>query len=222
MIRIRKKHLFLGFAGLLLCTGAWAALDLWRPLTSNLREFDPEEVARLETQMWRSYYDKRELKLFNELAELMRLQYRLPLLRSYVVAYHGAKAAFVFKDGKSRADYERALPALVKYYTAIRKVSDTPFDIKRAAELELEWWIIHRQRDAYAVKDLDRALADLPAEVYRMPVSRFTDHAINRTRAMLLRDELAARDGVTDADWQQIQDLLRQSWRSLWEAVHAS
>ncbi len=222
MIQLRKKHLLLGVAGVLICTGAWAAMDLLKPVSSSLREFDPEEVARLETQMWRSYYDKHEVRLFNELAELLRRQYRLPLLRSYVVAYHGAKAAFVFKDGKNRTDYERALPDLWSYYAAIRKVSDTPFDVKRAAQLELEWWIIHRQRDAYAVSDLDRALAELPAEVYGMPVSRFTDHAVNRTQAMLLRDDLAAKEGVTEADWQEIHDLLRKSWHSLWDAVHAS
>jgi hypothetical protein len=29
--------------------------DLYFPRTTHLREFDPDEVARLETAMWRSY-----------------------------------------------------------------------------------------------------------------------------------------------------------------------
>ena len=32
--------------------------DLYFPRTTHMREFDPDEVARLETAMWRSYYDK--------------------------------------------------------------------------------------------------------------------------------------------------------------------
>jgi hypothetical protein len=172
--------------------------------------------------MWRSYYAKQRLPLFNQLAELLRRQYRLPFLRSYIVAYHGARAAFVFKDGKSRTDYERALPDLLDYYTAIRKVCDTPFDIRRAAELELEWWIVHRQRDSHPPGDLDRLLAELPAEVYGVPASRFQEHARNRAQAMLLRDRLAEQEGASEADWQQIHDMLQQSWRSLWQAVNAS
>jgi hypothetical protein len=219
MIRVGKRHLFFVLAGVLVASGAWAAIDLWRPVSSSLRQFDADEVARLETDMWRSYYSKERLKLFNQLAELLRRQYRLPFLRSYLVAYQGAKAAFVFKDGSSRSDYERALPNLLKYYAAIRKVSDMPFDVNRAAQLELEWWIVHREREKRPLGDLDRTLAELPAEVYGIPVNRFTEHARYRAEAMLLRDRLEEQQGVTEADWQRIHEMLQQSWRSLWHAV---
>jgi hypothetical protein len=52
-----RKKLFLKILGLILVlAGAWAAYDLYGPRTAHLREFDPDEVARLETAMWRSYY----------------------------------------------------------------------------------------------------------------------------------------------------------------------
>ncbi len=44
--------------------------------------------------------------------------------------YYAANAAFVFKQGKQRADYEKALPDLVKFYRAIRQMSDIPFDCR--------------------------------------------------------------------------------------------
>ena len=72
---------------------------------------------------------------------------------------------------KERSDYEKALPDLIKFYSAVRKMSDIPFDVDRAAQLELEWWIIHRQRAQHAPGDLDRALAELQAELYRVPAS---------------------------------------------------
>jgi hypothetical protein len=199
---------------------AWAAYDLFAPRRTSLREFDADEVARLETAMWRSYYSRQRVKLFRELSELLRTQYRLPLLRSNAVAYRAAKAAFVFKDGRGRADYERALPDLVNFYQSIRAVSDTDFDVERAARLELEWWIVHRERHRHAPGDLDRALADLQAELFRVPAERLAEHARLRAEAMEIRDTKAEQGGVNEEDWRRIDELLRQSWRSLHAAVN--
>ena len=196
-----------------------ALYDLYYPLTTQMREFDPDEVARLETAMWRSYYEKRRLQLFNQLAELLRTQYRMSSLRSNQVAYCGANAAFVFKQGQQRSDYEKALPDLVKFYGAIRKMSDIPFDVDRAARLELEWWIIHRQRAQHAPNDLEKALAELQAEIYQVPVDRLMKHGRLRAEAMTSRDTKAENGGVTEADWIRINELLKESWRSLAKAV---
>lgn len=194
--------------------------DLYLPHRTRLRDFDPHQVARIETQMWRSYYDKKRLALFNQLAGLMRTQYRMPLVRSNEAAYQAAKAAFVFKEGKQRADYEKALPNLINFYRDIRAQSDTPFDVERAARLELEWWIIHRQRAQHQAGDLARSLAELQAEIFRLPVERFTEHARLRAEAMTIRDDKAEAGGVSEADWQHIDELLQGSWLSLWKAVN--
>ena len=196
-----------------------ALYDLYYPRTTRMREFDPDEVARLETAMWRSYYEKRRVQLFNQLAELLRTQYRMSQLRSNQVAYYGANAAFVFKQGQQRSDYEKALPDLVNFYAAIRKMSDIPFDVDRAARLELEWWIIHRQRAQRPPGDLDRALAELQAEIYHVPVDRVLEHGRLRAEAMTIRDTKAENGGVMEADWARINELLKESWRSLAKAV---
>jgi hypothetical protein len=206
---------------LLLAVGVamWAGYDLYGPRGSHLRDFNPDEVARLETAMWRSYYDKQEVRLFNQAAELLRTQYNLPLLRSNRIAYRAAKAAFVFKGGQQRSDYEKALPDLVDFYTAVREVSDIPFDVNRGARLEVEWWIIHRERARHPPGDLERALADLQAEIYHVPAERLMEHARLRAEAMTIRDNKADAGGVTAADWARIGELLQGSWRSLSKAV---
>src|SRR5438876_3705617 len=193
--------------------------DLFWPRTAHMREFDPDEVARLETLMWRSYYEKQRVRLFNQATELLRTQYHMTPVKSNLVAYYAANAAFVFKEGKERSDYEKALPDLIKFYSAMRKMSDIPFDVDRAAQLELEWWIIHRQRAQHAQGDLDRALAELQAELYRVPVERVMEHGRLRAEAMTIRDTKAETTGVTEEDWAKINELLRQSWRSLAQAV---
>src|SRR5712691_1500328 len=195
--------------------------DLYDPRTSRMREFDADEGARLETAMWRSYYEKQRLRLFNQLSELLRTQYHMPLIRSNATAYYAANAAFVFKQGKQRSDYEKALPDLVKFYGAIRQMSDIPFDVDRTARLELEWWIIHRQRAEHAPGDLDKALAELQAEIYRVPVDHLMEHGRLRAEAMVIRDTKAENGGATEADWARINELLKESWRSLAKAVKA-
>lgn len=205
----------------LLAVLAWLGFDLYGPRHHSLRDFDPNEIARLETDMWRSYYAKQRVKLFNQMAELLRTQYGMPFATSNAVAYQAAKAAFVFKEGKKREDYEKALPNLVKFYQAVRDGADVEFDVQKVARLELEWWIIHRQRAKYTSAELDRALAELPAELYRVPVDRLMEHARLREEAMTIRDKKAEEGGVTEADWAKINELLRASWQSLWTAVRS-
>ncbi len=220
LTRTGKKKIVIRAIALVLALLICGVLyDMYFPRTTHMREFDPDEVARLETAMWRSYYEKQRVRLFNQLSELLRTQYHMPLIRSDRVAYYAANAAFVFKQGKQRPDYEKALPDLVKFYGAIRQMSDIPFDVDRASRLELEWWIIHRQRAQHAPGDLEKALAELQAEIYRVPVDRLMEHGRLRAEAMTIRDNKAEAGGVTEEDWNRINELLRQSWRSLASAV---
>ena len=98
-------------------------------------------------------------------------------------------------------------------------MSDIDFDVYKTAQLELEWWIIHRQRAQHEPGDLARALAELQAEIYRMPVDRLMEHGRLRAEAMTIRDTKAEQGGVTEEDWAKIDELLKQSWTSLAQAV---
>src|SRR5438045_2295892 len=102
--------------------------DLFFPRKTKLREFDADEVARLETAMWRSYYEKQRVRLFNEATELQ-------------------------------------------------------------------------------------------SAIYNVPVERLMEHGYLRAEAITIRDMKAEQGGVTEADWAKINELLRQSWRSLATAV---
>lgn len=218
-MRCKLLKTFTAAAAVLLMIAIWAAVDLYVPHKVDIRDFDPDEVARLDTAMWRSYYSRQRLKLYFELTELLEKQYKLNFWRRHAMAFRAAKAAFVFKDGESRADYETALPDLEKFYADIRDISTTDFDAKRAAKLELEWWIVHRQRKSYPPGSLSKALAETAAAVYNLPPERFSEHADLRAEAMDIRDTKAEQDGVTEEDWARIDDLLHRSWRSLHDAV---
>jgi hypothetical protein len=212
-MRWRKLAIFV-LAGLL--PAMWIVRDLSAPVRNDLRSFDPHEVARMETAMWRSYYGHRPVRLVAEVATLLRSEYHLPFWRAYVAAWHAGRGAVVFQRGRKRAEYERALPDVEAFYRIVRAASTEPFDEREAARLELEWWIVHRDRDPAR---LERALAELEAAIYHEPSGRFELYARARGEAMILRDTRAGGGGVSEADWARIAGLLDQSWTALHQAI---
>lgn len=220
-----KKFLYQTFLVLLslgVLLGIWVAFDLYGAHKVDIRNFDADEVARLDTAMWRSYYGKERLKMFSQLTEVLKKQYKLPFWRRQLMADYAAKAAFIFKGGKSRQDYEKALPDLRKFYGQIQVISTTDFEVERAAKTELEWWIIHRERKNYPAHALPNALAEAASAIYKLPKEKFLEYGQFRTEAMKIRDSKAEEGGVTEEDWQKIDELLHNSWRSLHKAINTA
>ncbi|HTR97598.1 MAG TPA: hypothetical protein VMH61_06820 [Candidatus Acidoferrales bacterium] len=205
--------------GLLAVVALGVATDLWAPFRADLRVFLPERMARLDTDMWRSYYDHKPGLLYLQLAQTLREEFHFPPVRSYLTAARAARAAFVFKGGHGRSDYERALPVLTEYFRDLHAVSREPFDVGQASRLELEWWIVHRERDRHAPGDLERALAEAAGALYRVNPDRLAVYGAERARAMTIRDSLEAAGGVPEAGWQEIDRHLVVSWRSLHDAL---
>jgi hypothetical protein len=201
----------------------WAVAELVRPRRVDFRSFDADEVARLETAMWRSYYDRRRLPLFGQLVGLLQGQFQLQPLRAVTLAGLAARAAAVFQPGVTRDDYRRALPYLERYYAGLLAVSAAAFDPGRAARLELEWWIVHRETGEHPPGDLERALAELAAELYQVPAAHLAVHAARRAEAMTIRDRAARRAaGVLEEDWDRIEAVLWVAWKALADEVRTA
>ena len=199
-------------------TGLGVAAELWRERAAehsvDLRDFDGAAVGKLDTDMWRSYYERRPVRLFGQMIALLRTQYHMGPVMAAMNGYRAAHAAFVFKDGTSRADYERALADLERYYADISTLAVAPFDSREAARLELAWWILHREGSP----DLDTGLAKVQAVIYHVPEREFAEHAQLRATAMILRDSKGGR--ITNDDWERIGKLLNRSWLSLYAVVN--
>jgi hypothetical protein len=198
---------------------AWIVIDLNYPYKTDIKNFNPAEVARLDGAMWRSYYEKKKLKLFFQAAELERRQFHVPFWRSCVMAYQAAKAAFVFKDGKDEADYKKALPDLIKYYQQINTISNEKFDAEKAAKLELEWWVVRRYRDAHPPAEWERYLSLGSETMYHIAAEKFSAYSHLRVEAMLLRDHKG--DKINEDDWQKVNTLLQQAWKSFSDSLHS-
>ena len=74
-------RVFIGVIAVIAVMAIWIAADLYRPYKVDIRAFDADEIARLDTAMWRSYYSRRKLKLFGELGDLLESQFHFPFWR---------------------------------------------------------------------------------------------------------------------------------------------
>jgi hypothetical protein len=202
---------------LIAALATWIAADLLIPRHTDFRSFDPVVTGRLDAAMWRSYYERKPTRLFWQLAQSLRAQFHTGFWSSFPMAYHAAKAAFTFKDGRSREEYARALPDLERYFADINALSLTPFDVKAAAKNELEWWIVRREPAQHTTADWERLIATVAGEIYQLPTERFADYARLRVEAMVLRDQRG--EEITEADWSRIGNLLEQSWSALAAAL---
>jgi hypothetical protein len=200
-----------------LLLGSWVTISLAVPRRADLRAFDAPAVGRLDAAMWRSYYEKQRLRLFWQLARSLREQFHTGFVRSFPSAYRAAKAAFVFKDGRNRDDYAKALPELERYFASINEIAVEPFDANAAARSELEWWIVRREPQRFTTSDWERLIAAVASEIYHVPAERVAEYAKLRVEAMVLRDQRGER--MTEEDWATITRLLERSWASLAAAI---
>jgi hypothetical protein len=200
-------------ATMLLATLAAAAAWGGWPRRADLRALEPAEMARLETAMWRDYYEKRYPALFYHLYALSRTQFGFSPLDSVRIALSAAQAARAFQPTRSREAAAAALPQLVVYYEMLRPAAPNAFDVEAAARLELDWW--QARREAVAPADYGVTIAKVTAMTYgkRADDPAMLRSGIVRAEAMSLRD--ARGQGITDSDWREIESRLLEAYRLL-------
>jgi hypothetical protein len=199
-----------------LLVGAVLGYASW-PRAADLRGFEPAESARLETAMWRDYYDKRYPALFYHLYALSRTQFGFSPLDSLRIAWAAARAAKAFQPTRSREAANAALPPLVTYYRLLASAVPGGFDVEAAAHLELDWW--QARREAVGPELYGVTVARVAAITYGKPPDdpSLLISGIGRAEAMAYRD--ARGQAMTDQDWSEIECQLRRAYQSLKAAV---
>ena len=204
--------------GLALVGAAGLAYCLW-PRTAHLRDFDSGEMGRLETTMWRDYYEHRYLALFGSLYQVNRDQYGFSPWDSVRVGFYAARAAKVFQPTSSRAQAQAALPMLEDYYGLIQRRSREPFNVSKAAQMELDWWQLRRENATAA--GYGEVIAHVAEEVYGASNANIGEGALVRAEMMHYRDERS--DGRMQAeDWEHIRENLVRAYALLKVGVSRS
>jgi hypothetical protein len=195
----------------LVALAAYAAI----PRRADLTAFDPGETARLETLMWRHYYDKRFAALLADLYRLAREQDGFSPLDSARIALAAARAARAFQPTTSRAEAQVAVPRLIDYFIVLSYGAPEPVDTVAAARAELDWWQARREHakpDAYGL-----TIAQVTSLVYGVDDDDVRAFGVLRAQAMEFRDARGA--GITETDWAAIEQQLIAAYQHLKRAV---
>ena len=103
--------------------------------------FDPDELARLETRMWKAYYRRQPVRLFGLLVMAIRAQAHVSWPRALGASVLLTRAAAGF--ARSTGDYERFAPDIVRSYRMLGLPEHV--DIEAVARHELRWWVVRRE-----------------------------------------------------------------------------
>jgi hypothetical protein len=196
---------------------ALAAAYICFPRHADLTKFDPNAMARLETAMWRHYYEKRYLPLFADLYGVARSEYGFSPLASAQLAVAAASAAKAFQPSTSRAEAEAALPSLIDYFRILSNAAPAPVEVEDAARTELAWW--QARREAVTPEQYGLIIARVATLVYGVDGDDMRRSGVVRAQAMAFRDARGA--DMSEADWSSIADQLDLAYRLLKKALPA-
>ncbi len=158
-----------------------------RTATKPHRSFDPRVVGGLECAAWVAYYRRDWLAFLRAALTLSRhtfgLSCRATLHCSWLILRANQLWA-PFPDN----DPERSRRMMERFYRIVQQLYAEPFDPATAADLEVQWWRVHRESqhsdpgsDGPALAD---ALARLYSHVYGVPESSVRPAAEQRALAM--------------------------------------
>jgi hypothetical protein len=188
------------------------------------RSFDPRRVGSLECDAWVAYYRRQWLAFLRAAILLTRHTFALPWLQTVRAAWLVLRANQLWAPFPDN-DPERARRAMRRFYTLVARHHGEAFDPARAAELEVEWWRIHRehQHEGAGVdrQSLVDSLAALYGYVYAVPEDDVRATAEQRALAMDHSDRWVndGRDPESPLIDQERAALVR-SYAALLSAVH--
>ncbi|MFL5684086.1 MAG: hypothetical protein ACJ77V_13400 [Chloroflexota bacterium] len=183
-------------------------------------DFDPDELAKLETRMWKAYYRRQPARLFGLLVLAIREQAHVSWPRALAASVLLTRAAAGF--ARSTGDYERFAQDIVRGYRILGMPDHV--DIEAVARHELRWWVVRREIGLEAGTAAGESITDLYAALYGVPLERVAEAGRLRGIAAEIRDRGATVDpdgprGPGTSYWPEVARLLRQSYRSLSAAL---
>ncbi|MFA5841201.1 MAG: hypothetical protein WC847_02970 [Candidatus Paceibacterota bacterium] len=185
-------------------------------MKKNLKKFNPDKIAEIDSKMWQAYYNHNFFKLFILLLRLNHEFFELGYLHTLQASYYSAYAAINFRLNRGKEDSKKIIKKLEKFFKIISNNNIDKFDYKKAAELEFGWWMIDRYPKLYQISR-EEGLARAMAAIYGMDYLKLTEYANYRAQAMVLQDE--AEVTLQEANWDKIRSLLKQSYNSLYKNV---
>ena len=195
-----------------------------------LRTFDPVRLADLEYRAWVGYYLRRWPRVLIASVGLVRVGFGLNWYRTLYGAWLVLRANQLWAPYPDN-DPARALACMRRFYALIRLAHGEPANPAKAAELEVNWWRVHREGqhrdgslaldDEEPAEELVESLARLYCYLYSEPEAALRPAAMHRARAMDLSDRWVREGCQPDSTLLPLEHAaLVRSYAALLAAVH--
>ena len=182
---------------------AAAAYCFW-PREPSLSAFDPEVIAALQMQVWKSAREKKSTGLVLPLFRIYSGQFQIPPVPSAKLALNTAYALHLFHAAPDAADQEKALPLLEGVFAGIVGPTKSRFDPRAAARLELLNWTLRAEQ---AKPDrLVPAWADLIGLLHARPSAK----AVPAAKKFALAARLA-----NEGKWDPARAASAEAWATV-------
>jgi hypothetical protein len=153
-----------------------------------IRNLDPRKLAFYEKENYVAYYEKDWLKLLRVSVGMVKESCGLSWLQAIYGAYLVARAEIAFAPVPNN-DIPLAKAYARRFYQFLKNVHREDFDVDRAAELEVDWWSVHRRLFGNEQnQELVDALTCLYEEIYGAESEKFKEAAYYRAMGMLYSD----------------------------------
>jgi hypothetical protein len=157
------------------------------------RTFDPVRVGNLETDAWAAYYRHEWRAFLTAAVAMVGAGFGMGRAKTLLGAWRVLRANQVWAPYPDN-DPDAARGQMRRFYALVARDKRLDIDPARAAELEVEWWRLHRDHQHAAEgqpveeRALVQALVDLYAYTYDADPTSVRPAAVARVEAMDLSD----------------------------------
>jgi hypothetical protein len=190
---------------------------------ARLRSFDPVRLADLEYRAWVGYYLRQWPQVLRASIGLVRVGFGMGWLRTLHGAWLVLRANQLwapFPDNHPR----QAQACMRRFYALVRLTYGEPANPAKAAELEVDWWRVHRavvHQPGSVPGELIDALTRLYCYLYGDPEAELRPAAAHRARAMELSDQWVKEGRLPDSPLLPLEHAaLVRAYAALLAAVH--
>jgi len=162
-----------------------------RSAPDPMRSFAPHRLGRYECDAWVAYYRREWGRFLQSSLGMVHEGFGMDWPRTVQGAYLVLRANQLWAPYPDN-DPDGARRLMRRFYALVASQHGIELDVDRAAELEVQWWRVHRylQRESPdgSVQPLTDALAALYAHVYGVGSEQVREAAELRAQAMVVSD----------------------------------
>jgi hypothetical protein len=184
--------------------------------------FNPYQVAYYEKSGWEAYYDRDWLRAFRLMVALNREEFHMPLLTAIAAAIDIVRASIAFAPMDN--DVPKATEHLRRYYEKAKRSIDIKSDAGTLANLEIDYWITHRElaierqknQALENIQPMIESLTHLHAALFGISPASARRSAELRALAAKAVDRITGRySSNIENDWREVESYLQQAYQAV-------